>query len=645
MLQWTGTAERVMRTATKRADRSRYYAGTIDSLDWLVACRLHRASAAYRILKQAGLLSVALPERTDEGTGHSSGVAASFAEVLSDASRLAEDGPRIGTQDILAALLYHPETAAGKWLLDNGLQPGQINGTGNQDDQLSPARSGGGCFLGVVYIISTAAIVRDRVSFAGLEQLLFGLVLVVAPVVIFNHFLMIGQVSSNFSERCTQCKVQPEFPAWLDTHTGLCPSCVRKQENSYRTNSAPLFLSPLLLAAMARLWAPSLVVFFINCQLSLILYPLSILAHELGHMAAAKLIGMSVPYLEVGSGQNVFARRWGATFFLIHLPLTMGLTMIADYKSSRGRSFVTILGGPLATLCLCLLGHTLSTPQQLNALAYIQSQEVHWAPTLYLWNAFFLWSSLFPRSYKFAADGVVRSDGAILLKLANPRHSEHQNTPGFPYYDVARNYAKIHQVGTDLAIEILRHSLASTTATVEERLLLAQLLVCKQDFSGAFQEAHSIQFLITPGCSPLKRASLLSQLATIYVKVGEFELAESALQQAQTDHPACSAANLASGLLQIARGRLNEAEDTLTGLGKRTRSREILQSVLEARADIAAEKQEESLYLELRHLIEELDADTDFPLSCSARSKILMGLPQFRRLLNKGREDSLGEAR
>lgn len=94
----------------------------------------------------------------------------------------------------------------------------------------------------------------------------------------------------------------------------------------------------------------------------LVLLSLLILIHELGHLAAARLVGIPVASFSVGLGPKIWSWRWrGWTEYSIRaLPLGgYVLPAVADADEFRTiplkRRLVYFLGGPLANLATAFL--------------------------------------------------------------------------------------------------------------------------------------------------------------------------------------------------------------------------------------------------------------------------------------------------
>jgi regulator of sigma E protease len=97
----------------------------------------------------------------------------------------------------------------------------------------------------------------------------------------------------------------------------------------------------------------------------LVLLSLLILIHELGHLAAARLVGIPVAGFSVGLGPKVWSWRWGWTEYSIRAPPLGGyvLPAVADPDEFRAialrRRLLYFLGGPLANLVAALLAYAI----------------------------------------------------------------------------------------------------------------------------------------------------------------------------------------------------------------------------------------------------------------------------------------------
>ncbi len=97
----------------------------------------------------------------------------------------------------------------------------------------------------------------------------------------------------------------------------------------------------------------------------LVLLGLLILIHELGHLAAARLVGIPVASFSVGLGPKVWSWRWGWTEYSIRaLPLGgYVLPAVADADEFRRiahrKRLLYFLGGPLANLVAAFLAYAI----------------------------------------------------------------------------------------------------------------------------------------------------------------------------------------------------------------------------------------------------------------------------------------------
>jgi regulator of sigma E protease len=97
----------------------------------------------------------------------------------------------------------------------------------------------------------------------------------------------------------------------------------------------------------------------------LVLLSLLVLIHELGHLAAARLVGIPVAGFSVGLGPKVWSWRWGWTEYSIRaLPLG-GYVLPAVENPDQFRRIahrkrlLYFLGGPLANLVAALLAYAI----------------------------------------------------------------------------------------------------------------------------------------------------------------------------------------------------------------------------------------------------------------------------------------------
>jgi len=99
-------------------------------------------------------------------------------------------------------------------------------------------------------------------------------------------------------------------------------------------------------------------------------YP-SVFFHELGHLVAGKLMGLTPMYLVVGESDTLFRKRCFGVEIIVNLVPFCGFVVIKERRPNRFQQFVFILGGPFANLVLSVLALWLwrHTHFELTALA------------------------------------------------------------------------------------------------------------------------------------------------------------------------------------------------------------------------------------------------------------------------------------
>lgn len=155
-----------------------------------------------------------------------------------------------------------------------------------------------------------------------------------------------------------------------------------------------------------------------------------ILLHEVGHLVAAKLVGIPVADFSVGLGPKVWTRRWrGTDYSLRALPLGgFVLPAVAEESEFRRialrRRIAFFLGGPLANLATALpLLAVLNGTQR--EFSFYGSFVAPWGQlATACWNTLALIPTMFAQPESLA--GIVRivveggriSEGGMLLQFA-----------------------------------------------------------------------------------------------------------------------------------------------------------------------------------------------------------------------------------
>ncbi len=162
----------------------------------------------------------------------------------------------------------------------------------------------------------------------------------------------------------------------------------------------------------------------------LFLLSLLILLHEVGHLVAAKLVGIPIADFSVGLGPKVWTRRWrGTDYSLRALPLGgFVLPAVAEESEFRRialrRRIVFFLGGPIANLATALpLLAVLNGTQR--GFSFYELFVAPWGQlATACWNTLGLLPKMFAQPESLA--GIIRivveggriSEGGMLLQFA-----------------------------------------------------------------------------------------------------------------------------------------------------------------------------------------------------------------------------------
>ena len=116
--------------------------------------------------------------------------------------------------------------------------------------------------------------------------------------------------------------------------------------------------------------------FYLNALVGFAALVVSMVLHELGHAAVARLVGFKVFLVIIGIGPRLFEGHAGATRVIVNAFPTFGLTTVATRRPERFRSrySLVVLAGPatnlgLAALCYVWLGGDVSLASFFQGLA------------------------------------------------------------------------------------------------------------------------------------------------------------------------------------------------------------------------------------------------------------------------------------
>jgi hypothetical protein len=146
----------------------------------------------------------------------------------------------------------------------------------------------------------------------------------------------------------------------------------------------------------------------------LVLVPL-IIAHELAHALAARLVGLSVFQVHIGAGRVLWSARFLKTRWFLHLLPVSGATVAAgpDLPGYRWRQFLVLLAGPALHAVLSLCSWWLLSTWSFERFG----SPLHSLVLLLFWmNILLLVSNLIPRKVALSS-GVAGTDGGAILKL------------------------------------------------------------------------------------------------------------------------------------------------------------------------------------------------------------------------------------
>ena len=167
---------------------------------------------------------------------------------------------------------------------------------------------------------------------------------------------------------CATCGYEAANPAFFRRERGgmmrlqqtVCLGCEAYQPTTVELSAALALVIGLpcwtILVGMlsAATGSPVLTVVFVGAIV--FSWPSYISIHELGHAIGAKLAGLHLISLSVGTGPLVWLARWGgARFEFRRYTFCGGLALFSDFREtpSRLRLALAILAGPLANLVFC----------------------------------------------------------------------------------------------------------------------------------------------------------------------------------------------------------------------------------------------------------------------------------------------------
>jgi Zn-dependent protease len=274
--------------------------------------------------------------------------------------------------------------------------------------------------------------------------------------------------------RCARCGVEsaerscfvvPE-PHDKSPHDTRCITCEQARVATgavegalgiLRTIFVPVMLLVLIQRGLGDLTVPILVA---TCFMA----PISIVAHELGHALAARLVGLEVGAIVIGVGRKLWSGEIFGTAVTLHAWPLSGLTFLGAQSLDflRTRLWFATLMGP-ATNALLVVIASANWPDMVASVG---------VPLLSLWiitNALLALQSLVPRRFSHAGE-MLSTDGLALLQI--PRSTPEQLESYLFTASLLRAYARFERREYSGARDICLKGLEHAPDNLQLRVLL-----------------------------------------------------------------------------------------------------------------------------------------------------------------------------
>ena len=152
----------------------------------------------------------------------------------------------------------------------------------------------------------------------------------------------------------------------------------------------------------------------VNVLLMLALLPIVVLLHELGHVASARLAGVSSNTIVMGTGKHVRQLRLGRLRILVTDKLRIGCSLLSEYPRRRSKLRLALIysGGILAHLLI--IGTTFSIRGGNMTIFPPNNIDIAWSFSAS--NAYALVMALLPLRWR-VGESRVPSDGLRLITL------------------------------------------------------------------------------------------------------------------------------------------------------------------------------------------------------------------------------------
>lgn len=287
--------------------------------------------------------------------------------------------------------------------------------------------------------------------------------------------------------RCARCGVESAestcfvFPERYDKSPRdiRCITCEQRRVATGAVEGAiglvrTIFLPVLLLVGIQRgLGDLTVPILLAACFMA----PVSIVAHELGHAIAARLVGLEVGAIVIGVGPKLWRGELFGTAVTLHAWPLSGLTFLGagSFELLRIRLWFATLMGP-ATNVLLVFGTTAFWPELVGTFG---------VPLLSLWiitNALLALSSLVPRRFSHAG-AMLSTDGLALLQI--PRNTPEQLESYLFTAPLLRAMARFENRDYRGAHAICAKALERVPDNMQLRVLVTACRVSLHDYAGS----------------------------------------------------------------------------------------------------------------------------------------------------------------
>ncbi len=291
-----------------------------------------------------------------------------------------------------------------------------------------------------------------------------------------------------------------------------------------------------------------------------VLLYMAIVVHELGHLLAARAVGVHVPVVSFGGGLRTKVLRFGSTFLILSPTPSEGL-IVPAYSSPehfRKKAFAILLGGPLLNTLAALAGLMLHTAMQDNLTDAAGMALYFWIAT----NGFMAIANLWPFTEN-TPFGERQSDGLQIWRLFRKTDGEVDDV--VEQHSLVLASLEYHLGCHEKALAILETVIErSDDSAVAQSLITATLAETDQLVRGI---VLSRRYLESPDLNPMERSILQNNLAyMLYLSGDQSKLAEADELSAGAIEvlPMMLGVRSTRACILIAMGRFEEGVDLLS---------------------------------------------------------------------------------